>query len=180
MLSLPYGFDTAETWVKIVKIFLIIAGVYLAMIVGLLLKGQFVGGIVALVFGLALSRMIRRVPLSIGTGARGRLTATEVTTQAVKVWRYRLHVPVGRFPVSNFSEVAVTERVVVTRPPNASASYGNVGSVCLIGRNGAPDIEIFVGGIDAANSFANELGAALKLPLHTLAAPGTTIARVSL
>ena len=180
MLSLPYDFDTAETWVKIVKIFLIIAGVYVATIVGLLLKAQFIAAIVVLLFGLALWRMLRRVPLAVGMGARGRLSATDVTTRGVIVWRYSLNVPIGQFRIDNFSEVAITERVVVTPTPNASASYGNVGSVRLIGRNGTPDIEILVGAIEAATSFANELSAAVKLPLRALAAPGTMIARVNL
>ena len=179
-MVLPYDFDTAASWEKIVKIFLIIGGIYVAMIIGLLLKAQFIAGMIALLFGLAFWRMIRPVPLRIGMGARGRLSATDVTTHAVRVWSYSLNVPVGHFPIDGFSEVAVVERVVVIRPETASTSYGNIGSVRLVGRNGTPNVEIMLAGIEAANSFASELSAALRLPLRALAAPGSTIVRISL
>jgi hypothetical protein len=155
MLSLPYDFDTAASWEKIVKIFLIISGIYVAMVIGLLLETHFVAGIVTLLFGVALWRMIRVVPGRIGMGARGRLSATDVTTYAVKVWRYSLNVPVGHFPITGFSEVVVVERVVIMRPETASSLNGNnIGSVRLVGRNGTPDIEILDAGLDAAKSFA--------------------------
>jgi hypothetical protein len=180
MLSLPYDFDTADSWEKIVKIFLIVSGIYLAMVVGLLLEAQFVAGLIAVLFGLALWRMLRAVPQRIGMGARGRLSATDVTTHPVKVWGYALNVPVGRFPISGFSDIAVVERVVVMRPETASSLYGNIGSVRLLGKNGTPDIEIVVATIDAANAFASTVSSALKLPVRALAAPGTTIVRISL
>jgi hypothetical protein len=178
MLSLPYDFDTARSWEKIIKIFLIVSGIYVAMVLGLLVEARFVAAGVTFLFGVALWRMLRAVPRRIGMGARGRLSATDVSTRAVKVWSYSLSVPVGQFPIGGFGEIAVVERVVVTRP--TTGSYGDIGSVRLVGRNGTPDVEIIVAAIDAANEFARELSARLKLPLRALAAPGTTIVRVSL
>ena len=179
MFSLPYEFDTAEPWERIVKTFLLVGGVYVAMVIGLFLEGRSVAGIFALLFGLAFWLVIRRVPREIGMGARGRLSATEVVTRGVRVWRYALNVPVGRFAIDKFSEVAVVERVVVMRP-DTGAPRGNTGSVRLVGRNGTPNVDILLAGIEAANAFARELSAALTLPLRELAAPGTTIVRISL
>ena len=180
MLSLPYDFDTAATWEKIIKIFLIVAGVYAATLFGLVLQGQFVAGIVLSVIGFALWRMIRLIPARIGMGARGRLTAADVTTRTAKVWRYSLNVPVGRFPISQFSEVAIAERVIVIRPETVSGSLSNTGSVLLVGRNGTPDIEMMVDTIEAANAFAKELSATLGLPVRPLATPGSRITEIHL
>ncbi|HKW46842.1 MAG TPA: hypothetical protein VJN70_05335 [Gemmatimonadaceae bacterium] len=180
MLSLPYHFDTAATWVQVVKLFFIIAGVYATAVVGSLLEAQFVAGFGALLFGVALCwTIVRRVRDNISMGARGCLSATDITTQAVSAWGYSLKVPVGRFPISQFSEIAIIDYGMTFRQTSSSPEQSRC-SVSLVGDNGTPNIEVLFGSITAANAFAHELGEILKLPLRASARPGLRVVRVNL
>jgi len=79
-MNLPLDFNSAEPWTRIVKIALTIAAVYAIAVVGLFGKGNFLGGAVLLVFGLAFSAVLRRAR-RVSMGAAGRLTASAVTVQ---------------------------------------------------------------------------------------------------
>jgi len=172
-MNLPLDFDTAEPWQTIVKIALAVAAVYAIAVVGLFVKGDFLGGGFLLVFGLAFSAVLRRVR-RVSMGAVGRLTASAVTVHPVRVWGFSLNVPSGEFPLSEFEAVALVERVVVLPTWRA---LGDTGTVQLMGRPGTPNIDVMTGDIDAARPFAEELSAALNLELKSLTAPGQTIRR---
>src|SRR2546430_7720671 len=91
-MNLPLDFDTAAPWTWIVKIALTVAAVYALAVVGLFVKGNFLGGAVLLVFGLAFSAMLRRAR-RVSMGAAGRLTASAGTVHPVRVWGFSLNVP---------------------------------------------------------------------------------------
>src|SRR5213596_3685220 len=57
-MNLPLDFNSAEPWTRIAKIALTIAAVYVIAVVGLFGKGNFLGGAVLLVFGLACSDVL--------------------------------------------------------------------------------------------------------------------------
>jgi hypothetical protein len=178
-LAFPYDFDTAGTWRTIVKIAALVVAIFAFMIVGLVIKGEIAASIGVFAFGVLFWSALRRLGVArIPMGASGRLTASDVVVDGVKLWNYSLNVPVGRFPIGRFEAVAVVEHVVMGR--TASTTYDNVGSVQLVGRAGTPNIEVMVAPIDAANAFAKELSAKLALELRSLATPGTKITRIQL
>ena len=83
-MNLPLDFNSAEPWTRIVKIGLTITAVYVIAVVGLFGKGNFLGGAVLLVFGLAFSAVLRRAR-RVSMGAAGRLTASAVTVHPARV-----------------------------------------------------------------------------------------------
>src|SRR6266487_5986682 len=70
-MNLPLDFNSAEPWTRIVKIPLTIAAVYVIAVVALSVKGNFLGGAVLLVFGLAFYAVLRRAR-RVSMGAAGR------------------------------------------------------------------------------------------------------------
>ena len=172
-MNLPLDFNSAEPWTRIVKIAVIIAAVYAIAVVGLFGKGNFLGGAVLLVFGLAFYAVLRRAR-RVSMGAAGRLTASAVTVHPVRVWGFSLNVPSGEFSLDRFSAVGLAERIVVVRPASLPR---NTGSVQLLGRPGTPNIEVMIDDIDTARGFAEELSATLHLELTSVAVPGQTIRR---
>jgi hypothetical protein len=172
-MNLPLDFDSAERWTRIVKIALIVAAVYAITVVGVFVKGNFLGGAVLLLFGLAFSVVLRRVR-RVSMGAAGRLTRNSVTVHPVRVWGVSLNVPSGEFSLARFSAVGLAEHIVVIRTASIPK---NTGIVQLVGRLGTPNIEIMMDDIETARAFAEELSAALNLELHSVAVPGQTIRR---
>ncbi len=172
-MNLPLDFDSAEPWTRIVKIALTIAAVYAIAVVGLFVKGNFLGGGFLLLFGLAFSTVLRRAR-RVSMGAAGRLTASAVTVHPVRVWGISLNVPSGEFSLDRFSAVGLAERIVVDRPTTIPKDSG---VVQLLGRPGTPNIEVMIDDIDTARAFAEELGATLNLKLESVAVPGQTIRR---
>ena len=172
-MNLPLDFNSAEPWTRIVKIALTIAAVYVIAVVGLFGKGNFLGGAVLLVFGLAFYFVLRRAR-RVSMGAAGRLTASSVTVHPVRVWGFSLNVPSGEFSLDRFSAVGLAEHIVVDRPVGIPK---NSGIVQLLGRPGTPNIEVMIDDIDTARSFAEELSATLNLELQSVAVPGQTIRR---
>ena len=175
-MNLPLDFDSAAPWTRVVKIALTIAAVYAIAVVGLFVKGNFLGGAVLLVFALAFSVVLRRAR-RVSMGAAGRLTANAVTVHPVRVWGFSLNVPSGEFSLDRFSAVGLGERIVVVR---SASIRGNSGSVQLLGRPGTPNIEVMIDDIDTARGFAEELSAALNLELTSIAVPGQTIRRYTM
>src|SRR5437667_5266378 len=114
-MNLPLDFNSAEPWSRIVKFALTIAAVYVIAVVGLFGKGNFLGGAVLLVFGLAFYAVLRRAR-RVSMGAAGRLTASSVTVHPVRVWGVSLNVPSGEFSLDRFSVVGLAEHIVVDRP----------------------------------------------------------------
>src|SRR5467141_229421 len=166
-MNLPLDFNSAEPWTRIVKIALTIAAVYVIAVVGLFVRGNFLGGAVLLVFGLAfyaVLRRARRVPM----GAAGRLTASAVTVHPVRVWGFSLNVPSGEFSLDRFSAVGLAQRIVGVPPVSIPR---DIGIVQLLGRPGTPNIAVMSDEIDKARAFAEELSLALKLELKSVAVP---------
>jgi len=176
-MNLPFDFDTAEPWQKIVKIALMIAAVYAIAVISLFLKGNLLGGSLLVLFGLAFYAMLRRAR-QISMGAKGRLTRDRVTVHPVRVWGVSLNVPSGEFALDRFAAVGVVERMMIGLPNRTSQS--DSGTVQLMGRPGTPNIEVMIGDIEAAQTFAQELSAALKLELTSVAVPGQTIRRYTM
>ena len=174
-MNLPLDFNSAEPWTRIVKIALTIAAVYVIAVVGLFVKGNFLGGAVLLVFGLALYAVLRPAR-RVSMGAAGRLTASSVTVHPVRVWGFSLNVPSGEFTNERFSAVGLAEHIVVDRPTTIPK---DTGIVQLLGRPGTPNIEVMIDDIDTARGFAEELSATLNLELQSVAVPGQTIRRYS-
>src|SRR5206468_7758280 len=158
-MNLPLDFDTAEPWQTIVKIALAVAAVYAIAVVGLFVKGNFLGGGFLLLFGLAFYAVLRRAR-RVSMGAAGRLTASAVTVHPVRVWGFSLNVPSGEFPLSRFEAVALVERVVVLPTWRA---FGDTGTERLMGRSGTPTIDFMTGDIDGASPFSWEFSAARNL-----------------
>src|SRR5438477_4529564 len=175
-MNLPLAFNSAEPWTRIVKIALIIAAVYVIAVAGLFGKGNFLGGAVLLLFGLAFSTVLRRAR-RVSMGAAGRLTASAVTVHPVRVWGFFLNVPSGEFSLDRFSAVGLAERIVVARSASLPRSTG---IVQLLGRPGTSNIEVMIDDIDTARSFAEELSATLNVELTSVAVPGQTIRRYTL
>src|SRR6266566_2263738 len=160
-MNLPIDFNSAAPWTRIVKIALTIAAIYVIAVVGLFVKGNFLGGAVLLVFGLAFYAVLRRAR-RVSMGAAGRLTTSAVTVHPVRVWGVSLNVPGGEFSLDRFSAVGLVERIVVVR----SASLPkNTAIVQLLGRPGTPNIEVMIDDIEKARAFAEELSTALNLEL---------------
>ena len=107
-MNLPLDFDTAAPWIRIVKIAVTIAAVYAIAVVGLFVKGNFLGGGFLLLFGLAFYTVLRRAR-RVSMGAKGRLTASDVTVHPVRVWGFFLNVPSGEFSLDRFSAVGLAE-----------------------------------------------------------------------
>ena len=171
-MNLPLDFDSAQRWTRVIKLAVIIAAVYVIAVVGLFVKGNFLGGAVLLVFGLAFSAVLRRAR-RVSMGAAGRLTASAVTVHPVRVWGVSLNVPSGEFPLSQFEAVGLLERIVIV----PQSIRGNTGTVQLLGRPGIPTIDVMTDDIEKARPFAEELSATLNLKLQSVAVPGQTIRR---
>lgn len=177
-LALPYEFDTSSSGRTIVGSALAIFAVWPLAIVKCLVTGQWVASIAVIVVGFMILLLARRIPRStIRMGAVGRLTATDVVVRPVRLGPVRVPVPVGRFSLSQFTAVSLTERVVVRR---SAGSMTNRGSVELVGRGGVPDIELMVAPIDVAEGFARDLSARLGLALQTRVPVGTTSVKLRL
>ena len=175
-MNLPFDFDSAERWTRIVKLALTIAAVYAIAVVGLFIKGNFLRGTVLLLFGVAFYAVLRPAR-RVSMGAAGRLTASSVTVHPVRVWGFSLNVPSGEFSLDRFSAVGLAEHIVVVRSASLPRNFG---ILQLVGRPGTPNIEIMSDDIDTARGFAEELSATLKLELTSVPVPGQTIRRYTL
>src|SRR5256885_13063393 len=172
-MNLPLDFDTAAPWTWIVKIALTVAAVYALAVVGLFVQGNFLGGAVLLVFGVAFYAVLRPAR-RVSMGAAGRLTASSVTVHPVRVWGFSLNVPSGEFSLDRFSAVGLAEHIVVVRSASLPRNFG---ILQLVGRPGTPNIEIMSDDIDTARGFAEELSATLNLELTSVPGRGQAIPR---
>src|SRR5467141_681339 len=132
-MNLPLDFNSAAPWTRIVKIAVTIAAVYVIAVAGLFVKGNFLGGAVLLVFGLAFYAVLRRAR-RVSMGAAGRLTVGAVTVHPVRVWGVSLNVPSGEFSVDRFSAIGLAERIVVDRPVGSRKTAGSCSSWGALGR----------------------------------------------
>ncbi len=180
MVNLPYDFDTAATWQRIVQIIAAIVGAIALSIVGAAATGQWRAAaafaMCGAIFALLL-RIARRVPL----GAAGTITASELVARPVTQFGLPLRVPVGRFPITHFRTVELQRTIVVIRPAG-SRNNEDIGSVFLVGPDGSPRIEVVRTSMSAATIAARDLSTQLGLHLREAAAPppGERVAHVQL
>jgi hypothetical protein len=97
---------------------------------------------------------LRHLNASVGT-----ITADAIVVQPGRLWGVRLAGPAGRVPIHQFEAVRV-ERIF---PPVGVQGRWHE-RVCLVGRDGIPDIVIARTALDAGRVMGNELATALKLP----------------
>jgi len=170
MISLPYDFDTATIWYRIAQM----AFGFLALIaisaVASLLVGKTVAALqltlilaIALVFAFKLRGMA-------SFGATGTITASEVVARPVSVYGIPMRVPTGRFPIAEFRAIRLVRRLVSSR----NGPLTDIGDVYLVGREGAPDIQVFSGAADKAKAAASDFCALLHLEYVEGVPPGTT------
>ena len=180
MLTLPYDFDTTVVWQRIVKITAALVVALLASIIAAAALGHWgaVAGIAIAVAILAwLANLVRGFP-GMSFGAAGRLTADAIETCPVSVWGLALRVPVGRYPISQFSAVRVVQQIIFIVPN--SRSNEDIGGVRLVGRDGTPDVEIMSGPISDARSIAADVASKLGLGVERTATEGEKIVEVKL
>jgi len=181
MFTLPYDFDTTTPWRQIVKITAVICISLAAAVIAAAVMGRWgaAAGIAICVAILGfIARLAARFP-GLSFGAAGRITTDAIETRPIRVYGIPLRVPVGRYALSQFASVRVVQRIIVIRPPN-SRSNEDIGSVELVGRQGAPDIEIMTAPIGTALSAATEVGTRLGLAVERTAISGEKIVEVKL
>src|SRR6266705_1671220 len=111
-MNLPLDFNSAEPWTRIVKIPLTIAAVYVIAVVGLFGKGNFLGGAVLLVFGLAFYAVLRRAR-RVSVAATAGPAASAVTVHRASGWGVGPTATSGEFSLDRFSAVGLAARLVV-------------------------------------------------------------------
>ncbi len=166
-VTLPYEFDTSG----VVKLILRgVLGLLLVVFVGILyslLVSHSIAAAIQLLLVGAVATYFGSLFLRNLTGSRGTITADAVIVQPGRLYGIRLPGPAGRFPISQFQAVRV-ERI---RTPPIDVQGGPHERVCLVGKDGGPDILIARTALDAGRTVGNELATALKLPYQEKLAP---------
>jgi hypothetical protein len=162
-ITLPYEFDTSG----VVKLILRgVLGLLLVVLLGILyslLVSHSSAAAIQLLLIAALVAYFGRLFLRHLTGVLGTITADTVVVQPGELIGIRLAGPAGKFPISRFQAVRV-ERIPNPVGIPIETQIQPHERVCLIGKNGTPDILIARTHRDAGRTLGNELAAALKLP----------------
>ena len=159
-IALPYQFDTSPVVKQIMGGVL---GVLLVILVGILyslLVSHSVAAAIQLLLIVAIATYFGRLFHRNLTGSVGTITADAVVVQPGQLFGIRLASPAGRFPISQFHAVRV-ERI---RTPPIDVQGRPHERVCLVGKNGTPDILVARTHLDAGRTLGNDLASALKLP----------------
>lgn len=98
-------------------------------------------------------------------GARGQLTRDFVHARADRVWGVALRGPVGRFPMQDYRAVRAERVWGATDSATMSHRFERVS---LIGKPGTPDVHVLRAPCTQGRSAAEDLAAALHLPLEVL------------
>jgi hypothetical protein len=169
-VTLPYEFDTSG----VVKLIMRgVVGLLCVLLLGILyslMVSHSLAAIVQLLLIAAVAAYFGRIFLRNLTGSLGTITADAVVVQSGQVWGIRLAGPAGRFPVSHFQAVRV-ERVPNPIGIPLATQIQPHERVCLIGKQGTPDILIARTERDAGRTLGNNLATALKLPYDEQIAP---------
>jgi hypothetical protein len=164
-ITLPYQFDTSG----VVKLILRgVLGLLLVVLLGILyslLVSHSSAAAIQLLLIAALITYFGSLFQKNLTGVLGTITADAVVVQPGQLIGIRLAGPAGRFPISRF------QAVLVERIPNPigipiETQIQPHERVCLVGKDGTPDILIARTHRDAGRTLGNELAAALKLPFQ--------------
>ena len=169
MISLPYDFDTATIWHRIARM----AFGFLALIAVFAVVALLVGKTVAalqLTLVLAITLFFAFKLRGIASfGATGTITASEVVARPMSVYGIPMRVPAGRFPIADFRAIRLVRRLASSR-----GSVTDIGEVYLVGRESAPDIQVFSGAAGEAKAAASDFCALLHLEYVEGVPPGTT------
>jgi hypothetical protein len=166
-ITLPYEFDTSGVVKLIMRGVLGLLLVVLAGILYSLLISQSIAAAIQLLLVAAVATYFGSLFLKNLIGSLGTITADAVVVQRGQLFGIRLAGPTGRFPISRFQAVRV-ERI---RTPPIEVQGRPHERVCLVGKNGTPDILIARTDRDAGRTLGNELARALKLPYQEQLAP---------
>lgn len=170
MISLPYDFDTATIWHRIAQMALgFLALIAFVAVVSLLVGKTLAAVQLTLVLAIALLFAFKLRGMA-SFGATGTITATEVVARHVSVYGIPMRVPTGRFPIAEFRAIRLVRRLVSSR----NGPLTDVGDVYLVGRESAPDIQLFSGPADEAKAAASDFCALLNLEYLEGVPPGTT------
>jgi hypothetical protein len=104
------------------------------------------------------------------TGSAGTITEDRIVIRPVELLGMRLPGPVGEFPLGRFEAVRV-ERVTNPIGIPLETQIGPHERVCLIGKEGVPDILIARTSDDEGRRVGRELAAALNLPYQDQISP---------
>jgi len=162
-ITLPYEFDTSG----VVKLILRgVLGLLLVVLLGILYSLLVSHSIVAtlqLLLIAAVATYFGSLFLRNLTGSLGTITADAVVVQPALLFGVRLASPAGSFPVSQFQAVRV-ERIPDPVGIPIDTQIRPHERVCLVGKNGTPDILIARTHRDAGRTLGKELATAVKLP----------------
>jgi hypothetical protein len=162
-ITLPYQFDTSG----VVKLILRgVLGLLLVVLLGILyslLVSHSIAATIQLLLIAALVTYFGSLFLRNLTGVLGTITADTVVVQPGQLIGIRLAGPAGKFPIGRFQAVRV-ERIPNPIGIPIETQIRPHERVCLVGKNGTPDILIARTQLEAGRTLGNELSAALKLP----------------
>jgi hypothetical protein len=162
-ITLPYQFDTSG----VVKLILRgVLGLLLVVLLGILyslLVSHSIAATIQLLLIAALVTYFGSLFLRNLTGVLGTITADTVVVQPGQLIGIRLAGPAGKFPIGRFQAVRV-ERIPNPIGIPIETQIRPHERVCLVGKNGTPDILIARTQLEAGRTLGNELAAALKLP----------------
>jgi hypothetical protein len=162
-ITLPYEFDTSG----VVKVIMRgVLGLLLVVLVGILyslLVSHSIAATIQLLLIAAIATYFGRLFLRNLTGSLGTITSDAVVVQPGQLFGIWLASPAGRFPISQFQAVRV-ERIPNPIGIPIETQIRPHERVCLVGKNGVPDILVARTDRDAGRVVGNELATALNLP----------------
>lgn len=166
-LTLPHQFDTSG----VVKLILRgVVGLLLIVFLGILyslIVSHSIAATIQLLVVAAVATYFGTLFLRNLTGSLGTITADAIVVQPGELFGLRLASPAGRFPISQFQAVRV-DRI---RTPAIDVQGRPHERVCLVGKQGTPDILIARTDRDVGRTLGNELATVLRLPYQEQAAP---------
>jgi hypothetical protein len=166
-VTLPYEFDTSG----VVKVILRgVLGLLFVVVVPGIIYSLFVShraaAAVQLLLVAAVITYFARLFLRNLTGSRGTITADAVVVQPGRLYGIRLAGPAGRFPMRQFAAVRV-ERI----PAPVGVQGRRHERVCLVGKDGTPDILIARTALEAGRTLGDEIARVLNLPYEEQLVP---------
>ena len=166
-VTLPYRFDTSP----VVKVILrgAVGLLLLVVVPGILYSLIFSQNLVAitqLILVGAIGIYFARLILKNLEGSQGTISADTVVVSPANLYGISLAGLSGRFPINAFKGVRVQ---LISAPIDAQGRRHE--RVCLLGKNGTPDILVARTELGAGRSLGRDLSTALNLPYEEEAAP---------
>ena len=166
-LTLPYAFDTSDTWRTILKgAFGLTSAIGVLLLVALVTRKW----TAAILLGVCDTMLFffTRLLVRFQSGSVGTLSADRVTIQPNVLLGLSLPGPVGTYPMNRFSAVRVEFRAGPVQP---DVQGGPNEVVWLVGRPGTPDIVLARTQEGAGSGLGRGFGSLLDLPVEEVGAP---------